>query len=66
MAQGYEDSSKLLEAKIAEYDSSARVEAGVSIQKKDLPPPDENMRAEVIRLLEDERRLKNMRFDEIY
>lgn len=65
MAEGYEDSSKLLDAKINEYDSTVRADAGLPV-KTEAPKADGDLRNEVLRLLEDERRIKNMRFDEIY
>ena len=65
--EGYDDSAKLLDARIAEYDSGAKAaDAGVRVRSSTPKPVEPNLRAEVIKLLEDERRLKNIRFDEIY
>ena len=77
VSDSYDDSTRMTEAKIKELDSQLRADEGLAnfnskvdaakdSRRVGSTKPDGDLREEVIKLLEDDRRLKNMRFDELF
>lgn len=68
MEDNYEDFSKLLDAKLQESEGKVAALKGPKQGANDVKNVEAggSLKSEVLQLLEDDRRLKNMRFDEVY